>query len=123
MQPHRFPRFVVRLGLALALPFGLLAASAPSQAAVMISQVYGGGGNGGATFANDFVELHNSGALPVSVAGWTVQYASTAGTTWNATAVLAGSIPAGGYYLVRLASSGAVGAAVPTPDASGGAWR
>ena len=104
----------------LLLP-ALLALTLPSQAAVMISQVYGGGGNGGAPYTHDFVELHNSGAAPVSLAGWSVQYAATAGTTWNATAVLSGSIPAGGYYLVRLASGGAVGAAVPTPDASGSA--
>ena len=30
----------------------------------MISQIYGGGGNGGATYHNDYVELYNRGARP-----------------------------------------------------------
>jgi len=61
----------------------------------VISQIYGGGGNSGATFTNDFVELFNPGSQPVSVAGWSVQYASSVGTTWQVTN-LTGSIPAGG---------------------------
>ena len=31
----------------------------------MISQVYGGGGNSGATYTHDFVELYNNGKLAV----------------------------------------------------------
>ena len=42
--------------------------------------MYGGGGNTGATYKNDFIELFNRGGSVVSVAGWSVQYASTAGT-------------------------------------------
>ena len=42
---------------------------------VKISQVYGGGGNSGATYTNDFVELFNSGTTPVDVANWSVQVA------------------------------------------------
>ncbi len=38
-------------------------AAMPSHAAgVVISQVYGGGGNSGATLKNDFIELFNAGA-------------------------------------------------------------
>jgi hypothetical protein len=37
---------------------------------VVISQVYGGGGNAGATLRNDFIELYNRGAVPVSLNGW-----------------------------------------------------
>ena len=33
---------------------------------VNISQVYGGGGNAGATYKNDFIELYNPGAAAVS---------------------------------------------------------
>ena len=68
---------------------------------VVISQVYGGGGNAGSTFTNDFIELHNRGTSPVSLNGWSVQYNSAAGTSaWQVTN-LSGSIPAGGYYLVQ----------------------
>jgi hypothetical protein len=50
---------------------------------VVISQVYGGGGNAGATLKNDFIELFNRGASPVNLNGWSVQYASAAGTGWT----------------------------------------
>jgi hypothetical protein len=89
-----------------------------STSGVVVSQVYGGGGNGGAAFQNDFVELFNAGATAVDISGWTVQYATAAGTAWQTTA-LTGTIPAGHYYLVQLASSAAVGAPLPTPDATG----
>ena len=48
---------------------------------VVVSQVFAGGGNAGAPFASDFVELFNRGATTVDVSGWTVQYASATGTT------------------------------------------
>jgi predicted extracellular nuclease len=88
-------------------------------AAVVISQVYGGGGNSGATYTNDFVELFNRSAAPVNITGWSVQYASSAGTTWGTPTSLNGTIPPGGYYLVSLATSGAIGIALPTADATG----
>jgi DNA/RNA endonuclease G (NUC1) len=89
-----------------------------STPSIVISQIYGGGGNSGATFTNDFIELFNPGSQAVSVAGWSVQYASSVGTTWQVTN-LAGSIPAGGYYLVQ-ESQGAGGTTpLPTPNASG----
>ena len=54
-------------------------AVAATETSVVISQVYGGGGNSGATYKNDFVELFNPTAAPVSLAGWSVQYASSHG--------------------------------------------
>src|SRR6478735_3667628 len=96
----------------------LTALSSSSQANhIVISQVYGGGGNSGATYQNDFVELYNPTGAPVSVYGWSVQYASATGTTW-AVVSLSGSIPSGGYYLVKLASNAAVGALLPAADAT-----
>jgi hypothetical protein len=85
---------------------------------VVISQVYGGGGNASATYKNDFVELHNRGTTTVSLAGWSVQYAS-AGGSFNSATNLSGSIPPGGYFLVQEASGGANGVALPAADASG----
>ena len=89
-----------------------------SASGVVVSQIYGGGGNSGATFHNDYVEVFNAGSTPVDVSGWTIQYATAAGTTWQTTP-LSGTIGAGAYYLVQLASNGSVGAPLPTPDASG----
>ena len=86
---------------------------------VVISQVYGGGGNSGATYNHDFVELHNAGPASVSVEGWSVQYASATGTGAFQPAALHGSIAPGGYYLVQLAG-GSAGVDLPAPDATGG---
>ena len=45
---------------------------------VVISQVYGGGGNTGALFQNDYVELFNRSLSTVSLDGMSIQYASAA---------------------------------------------
>ncbi len=98
-----------------------LAAAPEAQAVsadVVIAEVYGGGGNGGAPYVNDFVELHNRGGSSVSLAGWSVQYASASGASWLVTS-LSGSIAAGASYLVKMASGGSTGAALPAPDATG----
>jgi DNA/RNA endonuclease G (NUC1) len=85
---------------------------------VVISQVYGGGGNSGATYTNDFVELFNPGTSPVTLDGWSVQYASASGSSWHVTA-LSGSIQPGGYYLVQEAQGSGGTTGLPTPDATG----
>jgi uncharacterized repeat protein (TIGR02543 family) len=85
---------------------------------IVISQVYGGGGESGAAYTHDYIELFNRGNAAILVTGWSIQYASATGSTWEAT-TLDGIIPAGGYYLVRQASSGGVGAGLPTPDGTG----
>lgn len=88
------------------------------QPGIVISQVYGGGGNTGATFKNDFIELYNPGPASISVDGWSVQYASSTGTTWQRTNIN-GTIPAGGYYLVQQAAGSGGTVDLPTPDATG----
>jgi predicted extracellular nuclease len=100
---------------------GALVAPGTAQAVsadVVVSQVYGGGGNTGAPYANDFIELYNRGTASVSVTGWSVQYASAAGSTWSKTS-LSGSVAPGHHYLVAEAAGAGGGAALPTPDASG----
>src|SRR5215467_13815310 len=91
---------------------------AASSSGVVISQVYGGGGNSGATLKNDFIELFNASASPVSLDGWSVQYASAAGTTWQVTN-LSGSLPAGQYYLIQEAQGAGGTTNLPTPNATG----
>jgi predicted extracellular nuclease len=110
----------IRLLVLFLLTTALLTASSAYSASsgIVVSQVYAGGGNAGASYTNDFVELFNPGTAAVDLGGWTLQYASAASTTWQATA-LSGSIPSGRYYLVQLASAATNGAALPTPDAVG----
>jgi len=85
---------------------------------IVISQIYGGGGNSGAIYKNDFIELFNRGTTTINVTGWSVQYASSTGTTWQVTN-LSGSIAAGKYYLIQEAAGGGGTTNLPTPDATG----
>jgi predicted extracellular nuclease len=86
---------------------------------VVVSQVYGGGGNAGATLRNDFIEIFNRGTSPVSLAGWSVQYNSAAGAgNWQVTPIT-GTIPAGGYYLIQEAAGAGGTEDLPAPDATG----
>ena len=113
---HRL-RLLVLLAL-LALPLGAASARGSGAGSIVVAEVFAAGGNSGAPYANDYVELFNRGGGTVAIDGWTLQYASASGTSWQATP-LAGSIPAGGHYLVALASGGTDGAALPAPDATG----
>jgi predicted extracellular nuclease len=85
---------------------------------VVISEVYGGGGNAGATLKNDFLELYNASATSVSLSGWSVQYAAAGGTSWQVTG-LTGSIPAGRNYLVKEAAGATGTVELPPADATG----
>src|SRR5580765_5251603 len=87
-----------RLRLLFAVSFACALLAAPfahgATSNVSVSQVFAGGGNAGATYANDFVELFNRGGSAVDLTGWTVQYASATSTSWSATP-LSGSIAPG----------------------------
>ncbi len=89
-------------------------------ATLVISQVYGGGGNSGAQFNNDFIELHNPGTTPVSLNGMAVQFTSATGpsgsATWAVQALPNVSVPPGGYYLIQEAAGTGTPAPLPTPD-------
>jgi uncharacterized protein (TIGR03437 family) len=89
---------------------------------LVISQVYGGGGNSSATYSNDFIEIFNRGATTVdfSVTPYSVQYAAaTSNFSTNKTNITSGILSPGQYFLVQEGSAGAVGAALPAPDATG----
>ena len=90
---------------------------------IVISQVYGGGGNSGAPFTHDFIELHNRGLTPVSVDGWSLQYGSSGsgganlGSAADLITPLSGSIQPGKYLLVQeAAGANTTVSALPTPD-------
>ncbi len=97
---------------------GLLAHAQSAQPDVVISQVYGGGGNSGAEYTHDFIELFNRSSQTVTLAGWTVQYASASGANWQKSE-LTGTIPPGGYYLIQQAQGNGGSRPLPTPDAIG----
>ncbi|MEU0147207.1 endonuclease/exonuclease/phosphatase family protein [Streptomyces sp. NPDC006288] len=94
--------------------------AAPSSSAV-ISEVYGGGGNSGATLTRDFIELANAGQSPFALSGFSVQYlpgTPSAGSLWQVSA-LSGAVAPGGRYLVAQAAGTGGTVALPTADATG----
>jgi Lamin Tail Domain len=100
----------------------LAAASQPAFASspnAVVGELYGGGGNAGAAYRNDYVELFNRGRAPVSLGGWSVQYTSAAGSSWQATPLTNATLAPGQHYLVAEASGGGNGAPLPAADAAG----
>lgn len=117
LPPRALPAAAV-----LALTTGLCTAVGVSSAQavspdVVLSEVYGGGGNSGAPYNQDFIELRNDSTTTVDLTGWSVQYASASGTTWQAT-LLSGNLDAGEHLLVGEAK-GTTGADLPQPDITG----
>ena len=86
---------------------------------IVISQIFGGGGNSGAPFRNDFIEIFNRGNTPVNLSGWSVQYASATASTWSVTPLTSVTLLPGQYYLIQESSGGSNGVALPAPDATG----
>ena len=98
--------------------------------ALRVSQVYGGGGNAGAQFNQDFIEIFNASSLPVDISGWAVEYASASGS-WGTTFSSGGStfgnyvvFPQGtsiqpcSYILIGGATGASGGPPLPAPDFS-----
>ncbi|CAN5577120.1 lamin tail domain-containing protein [soil metagenome] len=94
------------------------ALAAPGNS-VVISQVYGGGGNSGATYQNDFIEIFNPTQSAVALGGWSVQYASSTGSTWTPTALPSITLQPGEYALIQEAAGSAGTTPLPAPDATG----
>jgi predicted extracellular nuclease len=94
--------------------------AAPAFAAgpVVVSQIYGAGGNAGAAWNRDFIELFNRSSEPVSLAGMSVQYQSATGTTWQATALPSYVLQPGQYFLVG-GAGGATGTDIGSVDQTG----
>ena len=96
--------------------------SPPAPTTVKISQAYGGGGNSGSTYKNDFIEIFNQAATPIDVSTWSVQYATAGQSNWSVTPLCAAppcTIGPGRYFLVK-ESQGLGGTTdLPTADATG----
>ena len=96
----------------------------PPPTTVKISQVYGGGGNSGSTYTNDFIEIFNEDVKPIDISLWSVQYNSAGATgTWQVTSLCpAGSgciLAPGHYYLVQESQGNGGTTSLPAPDAVG----
>src|ERR1700722_8496616 len=107
---------IVFISASLSMPCMAMAAPGTS---VVISQLYGGGGNSGATLTNDFIEIFNPTQRPVSLTGWTVQYASSTGSSWQTTALPSITLQPGQYTLIEESQGAAGTTSLPAPDATG----
>lgn len=95
-------------------------AQAVDQASpVVISEAFGGGGNTGAPYRNDFVELYNSSDQSVSLDGWSVQYASATGTSWQRTALTGTIAPKSTFVVAEAAGANTAAAPLPRTDVEG----
>jgi len=117
----RYPIPGLKFFFLLIIATGIIPAAASGQIAnhLVISQVFGGGGTSAGLYTNDFVELYNPTSNPVSLTGWSVQYALGPTAIWLVTN-LSGTVPANSYFLIKMGSTDpSTGAIMPTPDLTG----
>lgn len=115
-------KLVCRSAAILTTTFAVSGAAIASDNGLVISQIYGSGGNTGAPLRNDYIELFNSSAESISLNGFSVQYASATGTGNFSNGVVPlpnVTLQAGQYFLVQQASGGAAGNLLPTADVIG----
>ncbi|MFF2832187.1 ExeM/NucH family extracellular endonuclease [Cellulosimicrobium cellulans] len=113
------------LTVALAAPLSVAAATAASAApdgsGLVINEAYLSGGSANAPYTHKFVELYNPTQAAIDLSGMSLQYRSATGTgAFTGVTPLTGTVAPGGYFLVQGGSNGSTGAALPTPDATGG---
>lgn len=112
-----FLAFTMMLGL-VTVPVKKVKAEVATY--VVISEIYGGGGNSGSTYKNDFIELYNPTNVDIDLTGWKIQYAAKAGNfSEQNNTELSGTIKANGYYLIQEAKGSGGTIDLPTPDVIG----
>ena len=108
--------------LAAAAFFALVAPASAVSPNLVVSQVYGGGGNTGATHTHDFIEVFNRGPAGAPLNGMSLQYASATGTgnfganSGQLTELPDVTLAPGQYFLVQEAAGAGNGVALPAPD-------
>ncbi len=113
-----YARFVFIVGGVMLLLSGVVRSQFANH--VVISELYAGGGNSGAQFKNDFVELYNPTASAVVMTNWSIQYASAASTSaFGARTIITGTIAPHAYFLIQEAQGAGGSISLPTPDAVG----
>ncbi|WP_083652584.1 ExeM/NucH family extracellular endonuclease [Serinicoccus sp. CNJ-927] len=103
---------------------GLVALAPSSLAAgpgLVINEVYGGGGNSGADYTHDFVELFNSTDEPIDLDGYAVTYYSSSGNPGGGTCALSGTVAPGTHFLIQQNPGAGGTTPLPDPDAECGA--
>ncbi len=91
---------------------------------IMISEAYGGGGNSGALYKNDFVELYNAtnNNIDLAAGGYVLYFTSASGnfsTDPSNQLQLTGTILAKSYFLIQHQAGSGGTQDLPTPDQIG----
>jgi 5'-nucleotidase len=110
-----------RRSVAVALGLGLAASAltfSPAEAnpggtGLVINEVYGAGGNSGALYNADFVEILNPTGASIDLLGKYVSYRSSSGSAGGSPIALKGSLPAGEQFVVRMSATAGSASAVP----------
>ncbi|MDR1799626.1 MAG: CotH kinase family protein [Bifidobacteriaceae bacterium] len=93
---------------------------------MLIYQAYGRAATTAAAVSHSFVELYNPTDTAISLAGWSIQYA-TSGTTWTKYSLPAVAVPAHTSYLIRGSTADATESsiryAITAPDLDLPTWQ
>lgn len=95
---------------------GLVSTLGFMNAQIVINEIYGGGGNSGATLKNDFIELKNIGSTVTTLTGATIQYAPAVGAFTQYHNLPSITLNPGQAYLIQEATGGGGTVNLPTPD-------
>jgi hypothetical protein len=88
-----------------------------SVAPVVISQVYGGGGNAASGYNADYAQIFNRSTIPVDLTGWSFQSCRVSDAGFDSRiALLSGVIQPGQYRLIVCSNPVATGAVLPSAD-------
>jgi predicted extracellular nuclease len=104
-----------RLTVLAALLAGLSASAMAASPNLVISQIYGAGGNTGSVLKNDYIEIFNRGATPFTATGWSLQYASATGSSWTKASLPEFTLAPGQYVLVQGGTGTSNPPALPSP--------
>jgi hypothetical protein len=118
---HSSRAIALLIALSLPTPHPTFLLFGRQAAHVVISEIYGGGGNSGSTYTHDFIELYNPTDTDIVMSNWSVQYQSGGGTgAFAAIGKFSGTIRARRFFLIQANPGSAGTAPLPAPDAVAG---
>ncbi len=95
---------------------GIVSIAVLTKAQIVISEIYGGGGDAGSTLINDYIILKNTGSETVSLRGATLQYADSNGIFTQYHTLPDIALSSGQSYLIQEGSGGEGISNLPAPD-------
>ncbi|WP_027387905.1 lamin tail domain-containing protein [Chryseobacterium gregarium] len=95
---------------------GIVSIAVLTKAQIVISEIYGGGGDAGSTLINDYIILKNTGSETVSLRGATLQYADSNGIFTQYHTLPDIALSSGQSYLIQEGSGGGGISNLPAPD-------